>query len=82
MHASSQGYGQQGTNSENSTGEPYEYSTAIDPTLEGGSGARMQDTKVTPDGRSRQGSQDQQGHRGTSAFLFTITTVSSIVEIS
>lgn len=46
VHATSQGYGQPGTDSENSTTQAFDYSAAIDPALEGAGTSDMQnDTK-------------------------------------
>lgn len=42
MHAGSQGYGQPGTDSEHSTTQPFDYSAAIDPALEGAGSSDMQ----------------------------------------
>jgi len=67
MHAGSHGYGQAGTNSENSTAEPYDYSAAIDPALEGEGAASMQENKGALDtGNSyAQDGPEQHGPRGS-----------------
>ena len=73
MQPGSQSYGQQGTDSENSTQQTYDYSAAaIDPALEGAGTADMQnDAKGalgtgTPYPAPTSGS-DQHSHRGTLA---------------
>lgn len=68
-HAGAQGYGHTGTNSENSTAEPYDYGAAIDPALEGGNSAQMQDSTGALGAGSPypQGAPDEQGHRGSLA---------------
>lgn len=66
MHAGTHGYPQVGTNSENSTAESYDYSTAIDPSLEGGGVGSMQDNKgalVTGTSYAQDGP-EQHGPRG------------------
>ena len=64
--AGTQGYGPAGTGSENSAVEPYDYSAAIDPALEGGATAHMQNSKgnIGTGSPYPPNASDQHGHRG------------------
>lgn len=76
MHAGPHNYAQPGTNSGNSAGEPYDYGAAIDPALEGGGAAHMQDNKIAGGSGSpyAQDGPEQQGPRGSSAFIIISIT--------